>query len=70
MMNPLNRIWTVADAKARLSEFLRLASTEGRHRIGARTPSRHTQRGRFRWPRPQHRQSMADAEALSVIWLR
>ena len=30
------RIWTVADAKARLSEILRLAAEEGPQRIGAR----------------------------------
>jgi hypothetical protein len=35
MMNRLNQVWTVADAKARLSEILRLASTEGPQRIGA-----------------------------------
>ena len=28
-------VWTIADAKARLSEILRLASTEGPQRIGA-----------------------------------
>lgn len=30
------RIWTVAEAKARLSEILRLAESEGPQRIGAR----------------------------------
>lgn len=30
------RIWTVAEAKARLSEILRLAEEEGPQRIGAR----------------------------------
>ena len=30
------RVWTVAEAKARLSEVLRLAETEGPQRIGAR----------------------------------
>ena len=37
---PLNarRVWTVAEAKARLSEILRLAETEGPQRIGARRP--------------------------------
>lgn len=30
------RVWTVAEAKARLSEILRLAETEGPQRIGAR----------------------------------
>ena len=30
------RIWTVAEAKARLSEILRLAEKEGPQRIGAR----------------------------------
>ena len=33
--NP-QRIWTVAEAKARLSEILRLSETEGPQRIGAR----------------------------------
>lgn len=32
------RIWTVAEAKARLSEILRLAETEGPQRIGIRNP--------------------------------
>ena len=32
------RIWTVAEAKARLSEVLRLAEEEGPQRIGARKP--------------------------------
>lgn len=32
------RVWTVAQAKARLSEILRLAETEGPQRIGARRP--------------------------------
>lgn len=32
------RVWTVAEAKARLSEILRLASEEGPQRIGAQTP--------------------------------
>ena len=32
------RPWTVAEAKARLSELLRLASDEGPQRIGTRTP--------------------------------
>jgi hypothetical protein len=31
----VTHVWTVADAKARLSEILRLASTEGPQRIGA-----------------------------------
>ena len=31
-------VWTVAEAKARLSEVLRLAETEGPQRIGARRP--------------------------------
>ena len=30
------RVWTVAEAKARLSEILRLAEEEGPQRIGAR----------------------------------
>ena len=30
------RVWTVAEAKARLPEILRLAETEGPQRIGAR----------------------------------
>ena len=30
----LNRTWTVAEAKARLSEILRLAEEEGPQRIG------------------------------------
>lgn len=33
--NP-QRVWTVAEAKARLSEVLRLSETEGPQRIGAR----------------------------------
>ena len=32
------RVWTVAEAKARLSEILRLAETEGPQRIGSRRP--------------------------------
>ena len=32
------RVWTVADAKARLSEILRLAEEEGPQRIGMRRP--------------------------------
>ena len=32
------RVWTVAQAKARLSEVLRLAETEGPQRIGTRKP--------------------------------
>ena len=32
------RVWTVAEAKARLSEVLRLAETQGPQRIGARKP--------------------------------
>ena len=35
--NP-RRAWTVAEAKARLSEILRLAEEEGPQRIGARKP--------------------------------
>jgi hypothetical protein len=31
----MTQVWTIADAKARLSEILRLASTEGPQRIGA-----------------------------------
>ena len=31
-------VWTVAEAKARLSEVLRLAEEEGPQRIGARRP--------------------------------
>ena len=31
-----SRVWTVAEAKAKLSEVLRLAETEGPQRIGAR----------------------------------
>ena len=31
-----HRVWTVAEAKARLSEILRLAEEEGPQRIGAR----------------------------------
>ena len=31
-----NRVWTVAEAKARLSEVLRLAEQEGPQRIGTR----------------------------------
>ena len=32
------RIWTVAEAKARLSEILRLAESEGPQQIGIRNP--------------------------------
>lgn len=32
------RVWTVAEAKARLSEVLRLAEEEGPQRIGTRRP--------------------------------
>ena len=32
------RVWTVAEAKAKLSEILRLAETEGPQRIGTRKP--------------------------------
>ena len=35
-----HRVWTVAEAKARLSEILRLAEEEGPQRIG-RTPAVH-----------------------------
>ena len=31
-----NRVWTIAEAKARLSEILRLAESEGPQRIGVR----------------------------------
>lgn len=34
----LTRTWTVAEAKARLSEILRLAEEEGPQRIGVRKP--------------------------------
>ena len=38
MTNPSSqRVWTVAEAKARLSEILRLAETEGPQRIGKRS---------------------------------
>ncbi len=33
-----SRVWTVAEAKARLSEILRLAEEEGPQRIGMRRP--------------------------------
>ena len=33
-----SRVWTVAQAKARLSEVLRLAESEGPQRIGTRRP--------------------------------
>ena len=32
------RVWTVAEAKAKLSEVLRLAESEGPQRIGTRKP--------------------------------
>ena len=35
--NP-RRVWTVAEAKARLSEILRLAEVEGPQQIGVRRP--------------------------------
>ncbi len=39
-MNETNiqRVWTVAQAKAKLSEVLRLAESEGPQRIGTRRP--------------------------------
>ena len=33
-----HRVWTVAEAKARLSEILRLAEAEGPQTIGTRRP--------------------------------
>ena len=33
-----HRVWTVAEAKARLSEILRLAESEGPQQIGIRNP--------------------------------
>ena len=33
-----DRVWTVAEAKARLSQILRLAEKEGPQRIGVRKP--------------------------------
>ena len=36
VMSEPGRVWTVAEAKAKLSEVLRLAETEGPQRIGAR----------------------------------
>ena len=33
-----NKVWTIAEAKARLSEVLRLAEEQGPQRIGARKP--------------------------------
>ena len=36
MVDVRARVWKVAEAKARLSEILRLADTEGPQRIGAR----------------------------------
>ncbi len=35
-VNGPRRVWTVAEAKAKLSEVLRLAETEGPQRIGTR----------------------------------
>ena len=37
-MSEPQRVWTVAEAKAKLTEILRLAETEGPQRIGARRP--------------------------------
>ena len=34
----IHRVWTVAQAKAKLSEILRLAESEGPQRIGTRRP--------------------------------
>ena len=34
----VGHVWTVAEAKSKLSEVLRLAETEGPQRIGARKP--------------------------------
>ena len=34
----IKRVWTVAQAKAKLSEILRLAESEGPQRIGTRRP--------------------------------
>ncbi len=36
-MSAVPRIWTITEAKARLSEVLRLASEEGPQRIGTRS---------------------------------
>ncbi len=38
LLSEPGRVWTVAEAKARLSEVLRLAETEGPQRIGTRRP--------------------------------
>ena len=35
-LSPVGHVWTVAEAKARLSEVLRLAEQEGPQRIGVR----------------------------------
>ena len=35
-MTPPHRVWTIAETKARLSEILRLAESEGPQRIGTR----------------------------------
>ena len=38
MASEPRRVWTVAEAKAKLSEVLRLAESEGPQRIGTRKP--------------------------------
>ena len=38
LLSEPGRVWTVAEAKAKLSEVLRLAETEGPQRIGTRRP--------------------------------
>ena len=35
-LTPPHRVWTIAETKARLSEILRLAESEGPQRIGTR----------------------------------
>ena len=36
--DPSSRVWTVSEAKAKVSEILRLAEQEGPQRIGTRRP--------------------------------
>lgn len=47
------RVWTVSEAKARLSEILRLAEEEGAQRIGTRRGYRIV--SEREWRRLQHR---------------
>ncbi len=47
-----HRVWTVAEAKARLSAVLRLAEEEGPQHIGMRRPFVVVSAGEWYWKRP------------------